>query len=120
MTPQQLLFLFSDISQEEISHLSYLMNQMNDEQKNQFIILYKEKRKKSEHILLMILLAFFGFAGVHRFYLGQIGWGLVYFITWGFFGIGTIIDLISYRSITLEHNKKQAFESASLVAQYVK
>lgn len=120
MTPQQLLFLFSDISQEEIAHLSYLMNQMNDEQKNQFIILYKEKRKKSEHILLMILLAFFGFAGVHRFYLGQIAMGLLYFITWGFFGIATIVDLISYRRITLNYNKKQALEAATLIAQYVK
>lgn len=33
-------------------------------------------------------------AGLHRFYLDQPTMGIVYLLTWGFFGIGTIIDLI--------------------------
>jgi len=35
----------------------------------------------------------FGFGGLHRFYLGKPVSGFFYVITWGFFGIGQMIDL---------------------------
>lgn len=34
----------------------------------------------------------FGVAGLHKFYLGKPGMGLLYFFTFGLFGIGTIYD----------------------------
>ena len=39
-----------------------------------------------------ILWFFFGIAGGHRFYLGHLGMGILYFFTLGLFGIGWIID----------------------------
>lgn len=33
-------------------------------------------------------------AGLHRLYVGKIGTGILYLITWGWFGIGSIIDVI--------------------------
>jgi TM2 domain-containing membrane protein YozV len=33
-----------------------------------------------------------GWIGIHRFYLGNIGMGLLYMFTFGFFGLGWIID----------------------------
>lgn len=45
-------------------------------------------------IVTLILLVFLGFLGVHRFYLGDIGIGLLYLLTGGLCGIGFIIDLI--------------------------
>lgn len=43
---------------------------------------------------LCILAFFTPAAGLHRFYLEKPLSGLLYLFTWGFFGIGTIIDLI--------------------------
>lgn len=44
--------------------------------------------------LVLCILGFLGFAGFHRFYAGKIGSGILYFLTAGIFGIGTIIDAI--------------------------
>lgn len=38
------------------------------------------------------LVSFAGFAGLHRLYLGKPVSGIFYLVTWGFFGIGTILD----------------------------
>lgn len=42
---------------------------------------------------IMLLAGFFGFAGIHRFYLGKWLTGLIWFFTGGLVLIGTIIDL---------------------------
>ncbi len=42
---------------------------------------------------LLWSLWFFGFAGIHRFYLGKPISGLIWFFTWGLFGMGQIFDL---------------------------
>lgn len=38
---------------------------------------------------------FFGFLGIHRFYVGKIGTGLLYLFTGGGFVFGAIIDLFA-------------------------
>jgi len=42
----------------------------------------------------MLLCFFFGFLGVHRFYVGKIGTGILQLITLGGFGIWAFIDFI--------------------------
>ena len=41
-----------------------------------------------------ILAWFLGVFGVHRFYVGKVGTGILMLVTLGFFGIWTIIDFI--------------------------
>jgi TM2 domain-containing membrane protein YozV len=89
---------------------------MNDEQANLFAQVYRARRKDSQMILILTLLGFFGFAGLHRFILGQIGLGVLYFFTIGLCFIGTIVDLVNYKSLAYEFNMKVAHETLSMMS----
>lgn len=49
--------------------------------------------QKSKTVTL-ILCIFLGYLGVHKFYVGKIGGGLLYLLTGGLFGLGWLIDII--------------------------
>lgn len=44
--------------------------------------------------LLLSLLSFFGFCGIHRFYAGRTITGILQLITFGLFGIWQLIDIL--------------------------
>lgn len=56
-------------------------------------VVIQNGRQKSKW-LAFILCFFFGEFGVHRFYEGKIGTGILWLFTFGMFGIGWLVDLI--------------------------
>jgi TM2 domain-containing membrane protein YozV len=75
-----------------------------------FMLVYNSRRKNPTDILLATMLGFLGLAGIQRFMTGQVMLGLVYLFTGGLFGIGTLIDLVSYKSIANDYNRHLAYE----------
>ena len=53
-----------------------------------------ETKSKKGFVTTLLLCFFLGGLGVHRFYVGKIGTGVVMLITLGGFGIWILIDLI--------------------------
>ena len=49
---------------------------------------------KKDWLTTLLLCIFFGGLGVHRYYVGKIGTGILYTLTAGLFGIGFLVDLI--------------------------
>jgi TM2 domain-containing membrane protein YozV len=85
---------------------------MQDMTESQRLLFQGQMAQHRKSVGVAALLAFFGFIGMHRFYLGQIGLGFLYAVTLGFFLVGALIDLIRIRSIVEQVNNRKAQEIA--------
>jgi len=55
----------------------------------------------------LVLCIFLGWLGVHRFYVGKTGTGILWLLTWGIGGIGWFIDLFLVGGMVDEYNMNQ-------------
>jgi restriction system protein len=67
-----------------------------------YVTTTSDKSKKTAAILCAC--GFLGIGGLHLFYVGKIGKGLLYLFTVGFFLIGTIVDLLSIATGSFRDN----------------
>ena len=93
---------------EEAYFLDNLLKEKSDQQANEFLTIYRARRRDPQITLLTALIGFLGVSGVHRFLLNQIGMGILYLFTAGLCFIGTIVDLINHKSLTLQYNQQVA------------
>lgn len=71
----------------------------------------KLKNKKINNLKKSMLTAYilwfwFGWLGLHRFYVGSNALGFIYAISLGLFGLGWLIDLILIPDLVIKHNDK--------------
>lgn len=52
------------------------------------------KASPKKRLVALLLCFFLGTLGVHRFYVGKVGTGILWLVTLGLLGIGTLVDLI--------------------------
>jgi TM2 domain-containing membrane protein YozV len=55
-----------------------------------------------------LLWFFLGFLGIHKFYLGKTGMGILYIFTGGLFGIGLLVDLFTLAGQVRTYNATKA------------
>jgi TM2 domain-containing membrane protein YozV len=115
MNSQQMLMMLPGIQPNELHLIQSITKEMTEAEQQQFFSIYSSKRKEQQTLLIMSLIGFLGIAGIHRFVIGQLGMGIIYLLTGGFCGIGTIIDIVNMSSMTFNFNQKQALETANMV-----
>jgi TM2 domain-containing membrane protein YozV len=111
---QSLYMAFPGITADEADLLQKAAANLSEVQKNHFFMMYEVKRKDPQTILLLTVIGTLGIAGLQRFATGEIVLGLLYLFTFGFLWIGTILDLINYKNIAFQYNRKMAYESFEL------
>ncbi|MBN2166916.1 MAG: TM2 domain-containing protein [Marinilabiliaceae bacterium] len=111
----RILQFLPEIEMDEAIYLDMLMKEKSDEQIRNFTMMYRSRRKDPQTILLTTLLGFFIIAGIQRFMINQIGMGILYIFTGGLCFIGTIVDLVNYKSLALEYNQKIARECVQFI-----
>ncbi|MDP3444673.1 MAG: TM2 domain-containing protein [Ignavibacteria bacterium] len=105
-----------DVQGEEIFFLQKITEEYSEDKLRRFSNIYRARRKDPMLVLLLTLLGFVGFAGVHRFVLGQIGMGILYIFTAGLCLIGTIVDIVNYQTLSFTYNRQVAIEVHSILS----
>ncbi len=113
----RIIDVLPEITGEEMLYVQSILKDMDDERARTFANVYRTRRKDPQTILILALLGFVGFAGIHRIIINQIGMGILYLLTAGLCFIGTIVDLVNHQKIAFEHNQKIANEVALIVRQ---
>ncbi|MBL7859061.1 MAG: TM2 domain-containing protein [Cyclobacteriaceae bacterium] len=111
----KIIEVLPELTGEEMVYVQNLITPMDDEKARMFANVYRTRRKEPQMILILALLGFVGFAGIHRMIINQIGMGILYFFTGGLCLVGTIIDLVNHQKLAFEFNQQVANEVAIMV-----
>lgn len=83
--------LNSGYKYNKYNYNKYNYNRTNKQGYNNY---YEGKSTQKSWLVTLLLCLFVGTIGVHRFYVGKIGTGILQLFTFGGFGIWTLIDFI--------------------------
>ena len=97
-----------ELSGSEKICIQNLIAQMPVQQAEVFLLEYRRRRKDPQTVLLAAVIGLVACPGFQRFWLGEVGMGLLFLFTAGFLAMGSIIDLCTYRTLARCHNEKVA------------
>ena len=89
-------------------YLQNLISQLSAQHAEAFMMAYRSRRKDPQTVLLAAVIGLVACPGFQRFWLGEVGMGLLFLFTAGFLAMGSIIDLCTYRMLARCHNEKVA------------
>lgn len=111
----RILTFLPEVDGEEFALLERLTDQMDDAQLRNFATLYRARRRDTQTVLIFSIVGLFLLPGLQRFYVGHIGYGILYLFTAGLCLIGSIVDLVNHKQLALEYNQKVADEVVRMV-----
>ena len=114
INPVFLKYLY-DVTPEELITINSRTKGFSDDDLTHFCMIYRSKRKDPQTILLLCLLGLVFVAGIHRFVLGHTGMGILYFFTGGLCWIGTIVDAVNHKELTIEYNAQMITETLAML-----
>ena len=92
----------------EMRNIEGLVELLSREQALLFATAYRQRRKDPHMVLLTAIVGLVAIPGLQRFWLGQIGFGFLYLFTWGCLLVGSIADLVRYKSLAFNYNQEIA------------
>ncbi len=107
---KQVLNYIPEAQGEELFFLERLLETCDTAQMQQFANIYRARRRDPQNVLIFAIIGLIAVPGIQRFYLNKILLGVLYLFTAGLCLIGSIIDLVNYRELTLEYNQEIAYE----------
>ena len=102
-----------ELQEPETTYLQSLVGRMTHHQIQVFASAYRQRRKDPHTVLLTAIIGLVAIPGLQRFWLGQIGLGFLLLFTWGLLLIGSISDLVRYKTLALMYNQRVAQEIAT-------
>jgi len=113
-----LKYLVKKTKEDEASakaELQQIVGALPGDKQAAFFLQYNSKRKNPTTAVVLALLL--GGAGIHKFYLGQIGWGIVYLaFCWTYIpGIIAFIEAFTISRTVIQKNREIARESAAIL-----
>lgn len=108
--------MFPNMEYEERLFVEQITERLTEDEMKKFVMMYQSRRQDSQNVLIFTLLGFVGISGIQRFIVGDIALGILYLFTAGLCFIGTIVDLVNYKSITINYNRKKAMEVMNMMS----
>jgi len=99
-----------ELQEPERTYIQSLIGKMSPQQMQIFASAYRQRRKDPHTVLLTAIVGLVAIPGFQRFWLGQIGIGFLLLFTWGLLLVGSISDLVSYKTLALLYNQRLARE----------
>jgi TM2 domain-containing membrane protein YozV len=106
--PHIITHYLPEIDELERTFIERVTAGMSHENIQQFAAAYRQVRKDPQTLRLMAIIGIVAVPGLHRFWVGQVGIGFLYLLTWGLLLFGTIADIVKYKELAFRYNRQVA------------